>query len=367
MVRSHCFYQTPPVVFNFIFYAQRKRFDQKYSKYFTTLQWNFLLYPFYFSTTISFDFRSFFLYIISIVLKFMTEIKHNIQLDPHGQSEGVWEFTDFFKLRAQKPSLLFLEDILQHYANIPYENVSKIIKLNQYHHQRGPIIRLPAEVMHEHISHKLGGTCFSLTFFLHSILAQHGFDTYPVMADMRAGRNIHCCLIVVLDEVKYLVDPGYLLTRPMELNPTKPRLFRGEFTGVELRYHVQNQHYDLFTFDKMSTKWRYRFQDRPVPPEEFLQHWLASFGWNSMNGLCLTRIMPGGLLYVRKNFMRETTFQGKKNHNIRKNYHASIQEYFGIDPQVIEQARAALTENLAMKMANGEKDAPEKWLLKPVT
>jgi len=166
------------------------------------------------------------------------------------------------------------------------------------------------------------------------------------MGDMNAGKNIHCCLFVILDSIKYLVDPGYLLTLPMEINLQKPKVFRNEFSGVELRFHPSSAAYDLFTFNKKESKWRYRFRDRAVPSDEFLQHWLASFAWNSMHGICLTKVMKDGMLYIHKNFMRETTFSDKKNFNIKRNYHSAIHENFGIGKQIIEEAQAALQNNL---------------------
>ncbi|MFQ5709276.1 MAG: arylamine N-acetyltransferase [bacterium] len=276
-----------------------------------------------------------------------------IAADPTVHYDAVHCFMDYFRLRAQKPERSFLGEILTHFAKLPYENLSKIIKLRENWQSDVNKIRLPEEVIAGHVENKLGGTCFSLTFFLQSILTQCGFVCYPVMADMRAGRNIHCCLIVIVDSVKYLVDPGYLLTQPMELNPQKPRLYRTEFAGVELRFDSQTQRYDLLTFNNNEMKWRYRFQDRPTPSDEFLQHWLASFGWNSMHGICLTKLTRQGLIFVHKTFMRETTFSGKRNLNIKRNYHATIHEVFGIDKQLVEQAQEALAANLAMERALG--------------
>lgn len=276
-----------------------------------------------------------------------------IHLDPANHNDSVRSFLDFFRLSTTNPGLHCLREILEHFARIPYENLSKIINLNKSPDWESPQIRLPEEVMEDHISYRLGGTCFSLTFFLQSILTSSGFSCYPVMADMRAGRNIHCCLIAVLDSVKCLVDPGYLLTQPMELNHKKPKLFRNEFAGLELRYNAANQRYNLFTFDKNEVKWRYRFQDRPVPPDEFLRHWLHSFGRNSMHGICLTKVMPGGLVFVNRSFMRETTFTGKRNYNIKRNYHSAIHKTFEIEKDLVEQAQVALQENMQRKRQMG--------------
>jgi arylamine N-acetyltransferase len=269
-------------------------------------------------------------------------------LDPAQHAPGVELFLKNYDISpARRADMERLCQILQHFAHLPYENLSKIIKFHRCGENETARLRLPEEVIIDHLRRRFGGTCFSLTFFLQTILWHHGFVSYLIMGDMRAGRNIHCALVVMLDGVKYLVDPGYLLRMPMALDPNRPRLYHTEFTGVELRFDSQREIYDVFTFNRQEMKWRYRFADRPTPPEEFLQHWQASFHRNSMHGLCLTLAAENELIYVHKDFMRIMTVDGKRNVSIKKNYHATIQQWFGIAPEYIEQALAALKENLA--------------------
>lgn len=267
-------------------------------------------------------------------------------LDPSQHGEAVRQFLHAYHLLPQPPTSHYLQQIIAAFAHLPYENLSKIIKFNQHGASEHTRLRLPAEVLEDHLRYRTGGTCFSLTFFLHTILLQQGFANYIIMGDMRAGENIHCALLVRLEGVKCLLDPGYLLQRPMPLDPAKPRLYHNEFNGVELRYDLLTQCYELFTFDRAEMKWRYRFTDRPTPLDEFQQHWQDSFQRNSMNGLCLTRVHADELIFVRKNFMRITSLHGKRNVNLKKNYHAAISETFGLSPEYVEQAEAALQENL---------------------
>jgi len=245
-----------------------------------------------------------------------------------------------------------LQKILEKFAAIPYENISKIIKLSQTWENEQKI-RLPEEVIDDHANFHLGGTCFSLTFFLETILIFSGFQCYPVMADMKAGRNIHCAIIVLHDNKKLLIDPGYLLNVPMEISSEKPRIYRTATTGVELQFNAQLQCYQLFTFNRDRMTWRYNFVDQPCPPDEFLAHWQASFTKPSMHGICLTKIQQDGYIFIHKNFMRETTFTAKKNFNIKQNYHSTIHDIFGIDKELIEQAQAALDMNLAKERELG--------------
>ncbi len=275
-----------------------------------------------------------------------------ILLDLTAHHNGVECFLDFFKLQRKRPDLTSLQEILLHFANLPYENLSKIFKLN-HHWDSENKIRLPEEVIEDYISNKLGGTCFSLTFFLQTILSKYGFISYPVMSDMRAGKNIHCCLIVVLGSLKYLVDPGYLLKKPMEINPEKQELINNKFAGVKLKFDQKSQSYNLFTFNNFETKWRYRFQDKPVSHDEFLRHWLASFKGNSMHRLYLTKRIDEELFFICGNFMRKTTFDGKQNFNIKNNFHEAINDVFGIDKELSEQAMTTLKMNLEKERALG--------------
>ncbi len=268
-------------------------------------------------------------------------------LDPLHHGEGVRLFLKTFRLTPQPPTLSFLQQLIAAFSHLPYENLSKILKFNRLGENERERLRLPEEVFEDHLRFHTGGTCFSLTFFLQSLLLQHGFASYIIMGDMRAGQNIHCALVVLLEGVKCLLDPGYLLQRPMPLDPAQPRLYHNEFNGVELRFDPAAQRYDLFTFTRAEMKWRYRFTDRPTPLDEFLQHWQESFHRNSMNGLCLTRVHANELIFVRKDFMRITSLAGKRNVNLKKNYHAAIEEVFGIAPEYVEQALAALRENMA--------------------
>jgi arylamine N-acetyltransferase len=276
----------------------------------------------------------------------------HVLLESSRHVEAVLAFNKFFSLSDRPAGLNLLKTILVSFSRFPYENISKIIKYRR-HFGKAERIRLPCEVMEDHAAHRLGGTCFSLTYFLQTILSQQGFDCYPVMADMRWGENVHCALVVTVDGVKYLVDPGYLLSEPMALDSQKPRMYATPFSGVEMVFDAEGGKYDLYTFDGTEKKWRYRFWDRPVSAEEFYGHWLSSFGWNSMHGLCLTRIEKGRMVYVHKHFMRETSMGMKRNCNIKKDYHETIHAVFGIDPLLVEEALAAVEDNMAKERELG--------------
>ncbi len=268
-----------------------------------------------------------------------------ISINPDDHGIAVKRFIQYFDLKPNKPEIEYLQTILQHFSSLPYENISKIVKLSN-DFTSNERIRLPEEVMDDHAHYHLGGTCFSLTFFLQSILMDQGFHCYPVIGSMHNRPNAHCALVVNLKKKQYLVDPGYLLTTPMELNKDRPRIYKTPQSGVELVFNQNNEHYFLCTFDRNQSKWRYYFQNKPVSFNMFLQFWYDSFYKSSMHGICMTKIRNNGLVYLHKDLLQISNYDGKQKQRIKNNYHQIVQEIFGIEPQLVEKALYAIKVNV---------------------
>ena len=266
-------------------------------------------------------------------------------VDYKNQNQAVKLFRRHFHIPESGTGLELLRNILEHFSKFPYENISKILKYNQFY-ESVKKIRLPDEVIKDHIKHHLGGTCFSLTYFLETVLTLNGFQCYPILADMRSGRNVHCAIVVILDHDKFLVDPGYLLNQPIQVSKQDTVLMRTGGSGIQLTYQRNKDVYSLFTFTESGRKWRYSFVDDPVPNDTFLRYWLASFSWNTMHGLCLTKIEHNKMIYIHKYFMRETTATIKRNFNIRSNYSKTINTIFDISNDLVKDALTALEGNL---------------------
>lgn len=254
-------------------------------------------------------------------------------------------FQRYFAVSRPQNDLDYLRLLLKHYARIPYENISKIIKVASSEDLGGKF-RLPLEVMRDHIEHRLGGTCFSLTYFLEQILLYSGYSCYKVMAHMSAGENIHCVIVVALAGNRYLVDPGYLLWEPLPLALRGPQACYTPQGGVELQYDPTSGYFHLFTFNARGRKWRYRFADQAVPEDQFRQHWIASFSKPTLHNILLNQLTEKGLLYIRGNHLRLTSFEEERKANIRQDYHRQIHDFFGIEPRWVEEALSILKGQL---------------------
>ncbi|MFA4947118.1 MAG: arylamine N-acetyltransferase [Candidatus Krumholzibacteriia bacterium] len=258
-----------------------------------------------------------------------------------------------FRLPSASPELETLRRIVECYSNLPYENLTKIIKKFT---ASSPDERLrgPVEVARGYVNCHTGGTCFSLTYCLGSILASAGYRCYPVMADMKRS-NIHCALVVEMNERRYLVDPGYLVGEPVEL-AGKPVRMETTFGVVEIRPR-EGERYDLFTLDGEDRKWRYTVKTTAVSHAAFVRHWQDSFALPMMNNLLLTRLTPQGHLYIKNHHLRMKGAGGKTNENIRSDFEARIEADFGIPPGVTAQAREHLD---TLKLSWRAREAPAR-------
>jgi len=253
------------------------------------------------------------------------------------QYRGVAEiFLAHHGIAEIKPDFSGLNQVLQAFRSIPYENVSKLIKYGRGYGNGEVKIRLPDTIWQEYQEFGLGGTCYSLTFFLEAILANTGFMCYPVSADMNWGKDVHCGLVVLLDGMHWWCDPGYLLMTPLQLSGRRQQVYRTDSSGVILEY--DGIKYSLITFNGRQKKRRYTFKGRVCNREEFLRYWLRSFERPGMNGICLTRQERDGMIYIHNNYFREVNRSGIKKKRMDGNWFKQIEKTFGIPERLLEEA-----------------------------
>ena len=77
--------------------------------------------------------------------------------------------------------------------------------------------RHPREVLHDHAALGTGGTCFALTAAMLHLVRALGWQAEPILADRRYGADTRSTLLVWIDGKPHLLDPGYLIVRPLPL------------------------------------------------------------------------------------------------------------------------------------------------------
>ncbi len=241
------------------------------------------------------------------------------------------ELLEFYGVDTSLEGDELLVETARVFSRLPYENLSKLIR--KHTRQPGPDrFRLPGDVFTEHVEKGAGGTCFSLSCLFGSALDVLGISSYPVLSRMRTGSAMHCGLVAVVGEEKFLLDPGYLVNVPVRLNSEGVSACDMETGRVELV--PSKEGFVLHAGGKQ----RYVFKDEPMSISSFMALWAESFDWVMMNNIHLTRLVAGGYMYVHGHRVRRNAGGEKSNENIRARHVEALREYFGISPDLSEEA-----------------------------
>jgi arylamine N-acetyltransferase len=211
-------------------------------------------------------------------------------------------FLEHFRIDPALPAEALLEKVTGAFAALPYENLTKILRLeaagSPERARRGP-----AEVIEDHVCHGTGGTCFSLTVALLHLVRALGWRAEPILADRHYGENTHCALLVWVSSEPRLVDPGFLLHRPVAFGSKDPVSVTTPFNEIALSPREGGK-LDLFTVEGRSRSLRLTFHASPADPSELLRAWDASFSWDMMRYPLLTRVREGKHIYLQEDRLR---------------------------------------------------------------
>lgn len=262
----------------------------------------------------------------------------NQLLDTKNHFQSVSHFCKVFKIEEEIYGMNHIKEILKHFSHLPYENLSKIIKLSKM--RDSLVYRFPEEVISDYAQYKVGGTCFSLTFLLKVVLDYYGYKTYIVMCDMKTSPNSHCALILKYNSDEYLLDPGYVLYNPLKLAGVS-RIAAAQ-SPVSLNYNPISGKYSLWTFDGKRLKFRYSFRKIPISMKGFDKFWKESFHWRTMHGICLSKRDENGFVYLHNHYMKKDNFKGNFDEDISE----VVKKLFDIPSELVKKAEKALKDNI---------------------
>ena len=265
-------------------------------------------------------------------------------------------------------------DLCNQISNITYENLTKIIRLEQTGSATGAR-KLDDSDQNDIDSWMGGGTCFSMTWHLYQALTDMGFKPRLVMGHKRKERNIHCALILPdpdpstpslrlsaqddtalhaplsslvssLSSNSYLLDPGYLIFDPLQmplpqpfdtgeaffpLSPNCVRLVRPTLESMELWTGGAGA----------PMKLRFEYPVEGVSVEEFKHHWNESFYREMMTYPVLNRLdrEKGIQYYYQKGNLVVRSSTGSKMTKIEPADRVqTLSDIFKLSPSIIEQA-----------------------------
>ena len=281
-------------------------------------------------------------------------------------------------------------DLCNQISNITYENLTKIIRLEQTGSATGAR-KLDDSDQNDIDSWMGGGTCFSMTWHLYQTLTDMGFKPRLVMGHKRKERNIHCALILpdpqchpgpsaggqhlatcclsahgprmgritVSQPAEFLFDPGYLIFDPLPiplpqpfgtgeslfpLVPNSVRLVRPDMDSMELWTGGS-----LRTDGKLNSpmKLRFEYPVAGVSVEEFKQHWAESFYREMMTYPVLNRLdrERGVQYYYQKGNLVTRDANGSRMERLDESVRVEkLSEIFKLSPELVSKALGILSK-----------------------
>ncbi len=218
---------------------------------------------------------------------------------PEANSPLLRQFLRAHQINADQTPVELLTDVARAFARLPFENLTKIIKdaeAGRVEEAR----RTPAEVLADHHAFGAGGTCFALTATMLYLVRALGFSAEPILADRRYGADTHSGLLVWLDGKPHLLDPGYLIVKPLPVPTAGEVHVATPFNQLILRAQDGGAKVELHTLQHKQTTYRLTFKPTPVDAGEFLRAWDVSFDAEMMRYPVLSRVVENQQVYLQK-------------------------------------------------------------------
>ncbi|MDQ7823543.1 MAG: arylamine N-acetyltransferase [Candidatus Eremiobacteraeota bacterium] len=217
---------------------------------------------------------------------------------------SIEKFLTFCNAGGRGPDLEGLKELLAAFAQVPYENLSKIIAVGS---TRADAFRTPERVVADHLEHRLGGTCFSLVYLFKALLDYLGFSSHLVLADRAYGTDTHCALFVMCAGSVYLADPGYLVFTPVPLPEGASQQFRSGPYRLRITPVEGGRAFDIHSLsDSGHEKFRYRIKSSAADEGTFFDAWKASFEFEMMDHIVINTYRDGRHIYLRDSMLHET-------------------------------------------------------------
>jgi arylamine N-acetyltransferase len=225
--------------------------------------------------------------------------------------------------------------IARAFATIPYENLTKVLS---HAHRPADPIRTPAMVLADHDRFGAGGTCFSLTATLLALVRSLGLRAEPILADRPYGERTHSALLVWIDDIPHLVDPGFLLTQPMDLR-SRQTIEQGTSFNDIILTPGDGDRWNLATLQQGKKTHRLTFRTTPADAGEFVTAWRDSFEFDMMHYPLLTKVVGDRQLYLQGRRLQVRTKEIVQTRALSEDeWERAISELFGLDPTLTREA-----------------------------
>lgn len=261
---------------------------------------------------------------------------------PDGDSPVLREFLRVNAIDAEQAPEVLLTSAARAFARLPFENLTKIIKdaeAGRVEEAR----RTPAEVLADHWTLGTGGTCFALTSAMLHLVRGLGFEAEPILADRRYGADTHSAFLVWLDGKPHLLDPGYLIVKPLPLPRAGEVRIATPFNELLLIARDDGARVELHTIQDRQQTYRLTFKTAPVDAGDFLRAWDVSFDAEMMRYPVLSRVVGNQQIYFQKqHLLVRGSEQSHRAEIAPDRLIGELARQFQIAPEVVAKALAVL-------------------------
>jgi len=223
--------------------------------------------------------------------------------------------------------------------NIPYENVSKILRLEMPPSERP---RDSRTLLSDHRELHFGGTCFSLVNLVIKSLSVEKINAYAVRADIHRRTFPHFFAIVEFNNKKYLIDPGYLINIPLEIPQDGVSIQRNGVIDFVVQ-EITNGQYQLQTITNGQHKTRYTFHIEALSDEEFHTMWIESFDY--MNAIVASRFIDDKFVYINGSYVQIRSKGNIDKYDSQEKALDYLNRYFELDENIIITAKELLDKH----------------------
>ncbi|MBN1570868.1 MAG: arylamine N-acetyltransferase [Acidobacteria bacterium] len=249
---------------------------------------------------------------------------------------------EYFRIAGNGTPRQVLGHVVTAFAGIPYENISKIIKREEAGSAE-KARRYPEEVIRNHMDWGSGGTCFSLTCTLAKLVRGLGWEAEYILADRRYGQNTHCALLIWINDVPHILDPGFLIIHPIPVPQNGELEFKTAFNSIVLAAEKNPGNVTLSTIRKGARAYRLTYKTSPVDEGEFFKAWDASFDWDMMHYPLLTRSIASKQIYLNGPCLQVSDADSVERQTISENeFITRIASEFRIHPSLVARAISIL-------------------------
>ena len=215
-----------------------------------------------------------------------------------------------------------LNKILIGIKNIPYENITKIFRLNllPQNRPRGHLL-----LLRKNEESFRGGTCFSLSNAIIQILRNNNISAKAIIGNMERETFPHFFVIVDIDDAKYIIDPGFMIYEPIKITKNKQMEFSTSISNYLLEYKDE-EYYELYSNNDNNKKFRYKFSSLPINDEEFKNYWIKSFDY--INKITASRIVDDKHIFISGDFVQIKQKNSVEKYKNKATAYKYLMKYF---------------------------------------